>query len=447
MNEVKKSAPQLNAAQRKSSPEPKEIVSETRKLLTFPDEQLREGSVPCTIANVRALLDAHGIDVKYDMMKKEVVVRIPGHKGTADNVAETSLAHVMSLATSYGMSTANVALYMDTIADANAFHPFADWVRSKTWDGVDRIGDICATIEVADDYPEPLRDELIRKWLLSIVAAALLPNGFHGRGVLTLQGAQGIGKTSWLRRLINDPQLRDAAIKVDHHLDPSNKDSVLGAIRHAIVEIGELDSSFKKDIARLKGFITADKDKVRRPYARREAEYARRTVFMATVNEFSFLVDPTGNTRWWTIRAKRINFMHDIDMQQVFAQLAVELDDGAEWWLDSVLEQALERENQQHRMASVVEDLMMSAIDTEADEETRQKARAFTASGALIAIGIERPTNAQAREAGTILRRLFDEPKRINGREKWRVPFLDEGAVHHRPTDVADRPNRKPIFN
>ncbi|WP_257540717.1 virulence-associated E family protein [Sphingobium sp. CFD-1] len=446
MNEVKKSAPKLNAAQRQSlNNEPLEETTkvEPRKVLTFPDEQIKDGFIPCTIANVRAMLDGHGIDVKYNMMKKEVEVRIPSHKGTIDNMAETSLAQVMSLATSYGMSTANVAMYMDAIADENAYHPFADWIRGKAWDGVERIDDICATIEVADDYPVPLRDELIRKWLLSVVAAVLLPGGFHGRGVLTLQGAQGIGKTSWLRRIVSDPLLRDSAIKVDHHLDPSNKDSVLGAIRHTIVELGEVDSAFKKDIARLKGFITADKDKIRRPYARREAEYARRTVFMASVNEANFLVDPTGNTRWWTIRCKAINYMHDIDMQQVFAQLAVELESGAEWWLDSVLERALEKENQQHRMASVVEDLMMNAIDTEADGE---KAGAFTASGVLIAIGIERPTNAQAREAGTILRRLFGEPKRIKGREKWRVPFLDEGGIHHPPPDVADRPNRKPIF-
>lgn len=446
MNEVKKSAPKLNAAQRQSlnnEPHEESIKEMPRKILAFPDEQLKEGGVPCTIANVRTMLAAHDIVVKYNMMKKEVEVCVPGHKGTTDNMAETSLARVMSLATSYGMSTANVAMYMDAIADENAYHPFADWIRGKVWDGVDRLDAICGTIEVADDYPKPLRDELIRRWLLSIVAAVLLPGGFHGRGVLTLQGAQGIGKTSWLRRLVNDPLLRDAAIKVDHHLDPSNKDSVLGAIRHTIVELGEVDSAFKKDIARLKGFITADKDKLRRPYARREAEYARRTVFMASVNESCFLVDPTGNTRWWTIRCKTINYMHDIDMQQVFAQLAVELEDGTEWWLDHVLERELERENQQHRMASVVEDLMMNAIDTEADGE---KARAFTASGALIAIGIERPTNAQAREAGTILRRLFGEPKRIKGREKWRVPFLDEEGVHSPPDDVADRPNRKPIF-
>lgn len=38
-------------------------------------------------------------------------------------------------------------------------------------------------------------------------------------------------------------------------LDPGNKDSILGAIVHWLVEICELDSSFKKDVARLKGFL------------------------------------------------------------------------------------------------------------------------------------------------------------------------------------------------
>ena len=64
---------------------------------------------------------------------------------------------------------------------------------------------------------------------------------------------------------MTDPILRDAVIKLDHHLDTGNKDSQITAICHWIVEIGELDSSFRKDIARLKGFITSDRDKVRKP--------------------------------------------------------------------------------------------------------------------------------------------------------------------------------------
>ncbi|MEJ7927420.1 VapE domain-containing protein [Sphingobium sp. AN641] len=209
----------------------------------------------------------------------------------------------------------------------------------------------------------------MRKWMLSATAAALMPSGFKSRGVLTLQGKQGIGKTSWLKSLIDDPVLRDDVVKVDHHLDPSNKDSVIIATSQWLCEIGEVDSTFKKDIARIKGFVTSDFDKLRKPYGRRETDQPRRTVFMATVNETNFLVDATGNSRWWTIRAESIDFNHGIDMQQVFAQLADMLDDGAIWWLDREEEEALEQENGSHLMVSVVEESVLAAIDQDVSEE------------------------------------------------------------------------------
>ena len=41
----------------------------------------------------------------------------------------------------------------------------------------------------------------------------------------------------------------------------------------------------------------------------------------------------------------------------------------------------------------------------------------------LECLGYQSPTNAQCKECGSILRELFGEPKRINGSNKWRVPF------------------------
>ena len=195
------------------------------------------------------------------------------------------------------------------------------------------------------------------------MAAACKPSGFKARGVLTFQGPQGLGKTSWVSALVSDEALREMVIKVDHHLDGANKDSILGAISHWIVEIGELDSSFKKDIARLKGFLTSDSDKVRRPYARTEAEYPRRTVFCATVNETNFLVDMTGNSRWWTIPVTKINFRHAIDMQQVLAQLAVDFNNGAQWWLDDAEEAMLDTCNKEHITVSVIRERLLEIVD------------------------------------------------------------------------------------
>lgn len=99
--------------------------------------------------------------------------------------------------------------------------------------------------------------------------AATFPRpGFRSRGVLTLQGSQGIGKTTWFKHVISDEALRDQAIKLGHSWDGGSKDSKLSMIRHRIVELGELEGSFRSEISALKAFITEDFDKIRPPYAR-----------------------------------------------------------------------------------------------------------------------------------------------------------------------------------
>lgn len=233
----------------------------------FPDPPPCPGSLtpPATIDNVARLLDLDGIVCSYNEVKKRVEIGIPGHRGTSDNLDNASMTHVVSLAAAAGMPTGHVPEYVDAIADRNAYNPVVDWIDGRAWDGADRMPAFLATVTAADDYPEALKEALIRKWLRSAAAAAVVP-GFLGRGVLTLQGRQGLGKTSWVRALVSDPALRESVVKIDHHLDAGNKDSVLLAISHWIAEIGELDSSFRRDIARLKGFLTVDHDRVRRPY-------------------------------------------------------------------------------------------------------------------------------------------------------------------------------------
>jgi predicted P-loop ATPase len=289
---------------------------------------------------------------------------------------------------------------------------------------------------IREDYPEALKQRLIYRWLIGAVAAALQPSGFRARGVLTLQGPQSIGKTAWINALVPDQVLREHVIKLDHHLDAGNKDSLLTAISHWIVEIGELDSSFKKDVARLKGFLTGDSDKLRRPYDRTNSEYPRKTVFCATVNDTNFLVDATGNTRWWTIPVISIIYEHGIDMQQVFAQLAVDFEKGEPWWLTPDEEKCLESYNKQHRNISAIHERIMAAIDM--DRAKVSKLPAMTASELLIQIGIKNPSNSQSKEAANVLRELLGESKRIKGQNKWRIPFKEQHFHSLSPTGDDD---------
>ena len=241
------------------------------------------------------MLNEYEILVHYNVIGKKSEIRIPGLVGCPDNADNSAHAHVVSLATLNGIAVSQVPIYLTAIGNANPYNPVAEWITSKPWDGTDRLQAFYDTLTTKEGFPVDLKETLLYRWLLSAVAAVFMSNGFRCRGVLVLQGIQSLGKTYWVMSLVPDPLLREAVIKLDHHLDAANKDSIITAISHWIVEIGELDSSFKKDVARLKGFTTADRDKVRIPYARGDSNYQRRTVFCARL---LFLGRQDMNTSW-----------------------------------------------------------------------------------------------------------------------------------------------------
>lgn len=350
---------------------------------------------------------------------------------------------VVSLAALNGLSTGWVMPFVTEIASRQSFNPIGEWIRSAPWDGKDRLPAFYASVTVQEGYPEDLKRILMYRWALSATAAALKADRFKTRGVLTFQGAQGIGKTSWIESLL-PAGMTGEYIKLDHHLDGSNKDSITGAIGHWIVEIGELDSSFRKDVARLKGFLTSPVDKIRRPYAREEAEYPRCTVFTATVNERNFLVDATGNNRWWTIAAEDLDAEHGVDMQQLYAQLAVDFAVGVKWWLTDEEEAMLDAYNKQHRATSAIGEMVMDYIDLDQIGSGRGDYR--TASEVLVGIGISKPSNPQSKECASILRDLLGESKRVKGRDRWRVPTRPawsqpKAEQKYNPADDPDHPD------
>ncbi len=393
-------------------------------------------ALPATLDNVQHLLTGYGLCVSYDAIKKKLTVKIPSANANTDNYDNTAITTICSLAALNNIQVGQVPALVEALADRNSENPVADWIRSKPWDDQDRVTQIIQTLTVREGYPETLKAVLIRKWLLSAVAAALTPKGFKARGVLTLQGPQGIGKTSWIRSLVNHRDLSEQWIKVDHHLDPHDKDSILGAMSHWIVEIGELDSSFRKsDVARLKGVLTGDADKVRRPYARTESEYPRRTIFAATVNEESFLVDSTGNTRWWTLPLVAIEYQHQIDMQQVFAQLAQAYDQKEIWWLTREEEDSLEAQNQEHRVVSILRTRLMEQVDFSADGT--QKGQRMGTMKILQDLGYDKPTNGDCKELTALLRELVGEGKKVKGTLTWVLHWRE---AHDRETRYSGLP-------
>ncbi len=387
-------------------------------LAKFPDPpESPGGAPPGTLANLDHLLKSHGISVHWDVIRKKIHI-------VQDGASEVSVNEVYSLAALNRFPSGNLLPFINELGRKSPLNPIRDWIFSKPWDGTDRLRDMYATVKTVPDYPRYLKEALLYRWLLSATAAALKERGFFSRGVLTFQGPQGVGKTRWINRLMPAGPLRDSCIKLDLCIDGS-KDSLMIAIRHWIAELGELESSFRRDMSRLKGVITNDCDKFRPPYGRVVEEFPRRTVFAATVNDEKFLIDPTGNSRWWTVPVESLDYEHGVDMQQVFAQLAIDFQNGEQWWLTGPEEDALADWNARHRSESAIAEKARDYLNKNGGAGDVK----LTATQMLELVGVQRPSNAQCRECGRVLREVLGPPKRIRGIDKWAVAVHRGAAI------------------
>jgi len=369
----------------------------------FPDLNMK-GNPKGTLDNVEELLRRLRIIVRYNVISKEEEILIPGEGFTLDNKANSSFGHIVNWCVKTGISTENLSTYLTIIADRNLYNPIATWIDSKPWDGQSRLKDLYETIESTN---EPIKEKLLRTWLISAVAAIYEPNGVSAHGILVLQGDQYIGKTKWFKSLVPDHL---GAILDGAMLRPDDKDSVFQIISKWLVELGELDATFRKtDIAQLKAFITKSQDTIRRPYAKKESNYARRTVFFASVNEQDFLKDPTGNRRFWTISCKYIDYNHRVDMQQLWAEVKTLYQAGETWYLSHDDVKILNEHNEEFESIDPVEE-RVKMFFRNADQGDKIY---MSPTEVCLRMGILNPTTNDVRKASAAMRKMFDAPKRI----------------------------------
>lgn len=364
-----------------------------------------------TIDNLRSLLNHLGIILRYNVISKQEEILIPGASFSIDNEAVACLAHIKSIQSQISMPTANVGEYITNLSEINQYNPVTAWVTSRPWDGISRLNDFYSTLTAANESDgdvKQIKETLIKRWLVSAVAAAFSPRGISAHGVLVLQGDQYIGKTAWLKSLA--PKELDI-IADGKILKPDDKDSVNQAIRYWIVELGELDATFRKaDMAQLKAFLTKDSDLLRRAFAPKDSRFARRTVFFASVNPKQFLHDSTGNRRFWTIECKKINYDHGLDMQQIWAEVYNLYRLGEPWVLNYDEMALLNSHNEAFLERDHVEELLAKNLDWDAAEGSWKY---MTSTEALKLIGIDAPRHVEKSKATQTILRLNGSRKRL----------------------------------
>ena len=364
--------------------------------------------------NIGGVLKVHGVDVRYNVIKKKMEIDIPDMKFIADMHEEASLIEIEDRCINMGIPHTKVRDYLKVLA--REYNPVKEWIDSEPWDGVDRLPDFFASLTTEESAQ--LKEMLLRKWLIACVAAAYEENGVELEGILVLQGAQGLGKTLWFKRLCdyNKGWLLEGAT-----LNPSDKDSVKRAVSHWIVELGEIESTFKKsDIDQLKAFVTSKTDELRLPYDRAFTTYQRRTAFYASVNAREFLTDTSGNRRFWVLAVKEINVNHGVNMQQLWAQVKETMYVAGQknWFLTPDERELLHQSNEMYGTQSSVEDLILEHVDFEGEHKV-----AVQMTKLLRDLGIKSPRMPDFKEAARVLHERGIEPRRSNGKKIYDLDY------------------------
>lgn len=280
----------------------------------------RQTKPQLTVDKLEMWLDDNAIEIAYNCISHSV--EVDGVDPSFNPETVKSDLHIIvhdQLKRKYQCDRGLVADLLGVLAGKHRYNPVEVMLKNApAWDGVDRVEQLYKILCIEDDE---LSKTLLHKWLWQCYSMAHndAKHPFGADGLLVLQGKQGIGKTSFVRKIGVLPEL----VKLGQYLDSRDKDTIRRCTSCWICEWGEIETTLRSDLERLKAFITAEIDEYRLPYGRTDQTLCRRTSLIATCNTEQFLIDPTGSRRFWTVPVKGIDLeaLAALDALQLWKQI------------------------------------------------------------------------------------------------------------------------------
>jgi predicted P-loop ATPase len=259
----------------------------------------KRGQVLDNIWNCKVLLlnDPRLKDrIKYNEMSDRVWAssELPWRKGLGGSWSDPDMSQLFLYMEKYGITNrANIKDALMSVKQEVRFHPVRDYLDSLVWDGVPR----CETlfIEYLGAEDNAFVREATKKWMISAVARIMEP-GCQFDEMLILAGAQGIGKSTILRRLAGGEWFNDSIDKLS-----GGKEAAEQLRGYWVVCVDELAGYKKSDEESIKNFLSRTSDSYRPAYGTSVMDFPRQCAFVGTTNSKQFLKDHTGGRRFWII--------------------------------------------------------------------------------------------------------------------------------------------------
>jgi predicted P-loop ATPase len=190
--------------------------------------------------------------------------------------------------------------FLSDAACQNRFHPVRDYLSGLTWDGEKRIDtwlfDYGGIGRREDDGYNRYVKAVGRLILVAGARRIREPGCKFDEMLVLISEKQGTAKSTSLAILARRPEWFTDSVDLG-----MNDKEVIEQMRGKwIAEVPELRGS-KRDVDRIKAFLSRQHDRARLAYGHFRTEVGRSFVLFGTANDARFLLDSTGNRRFWPI--------------------------------------------------------------------------------------------------------------------------------------------------
>lgn len=266
--------------------------------------------------------------------------------------------------THYGtFSARNYDIAVTKVADDRSYHPIRSFIdQLPQWDGIERVDTLLIDYLGAED--SPYVRAVTRKTLCAAIKRVLVP-GSKFDSMLVLNGPQGVGKSTLIAKLAGE--WFSDSLNLSDTKDKTAAEKLQG---YWILEIGELAGLRKAEVETLRSFLTRQNDIYRAAFGKRATPHLRQCVFFGTTNaESGYLRDTTGNRRFWPVMTPGSGTKHSWeltteDIQQIWAEALVYVQQGEKLYLDATTEALAKAEQREAMESDEREGLVRLYLDT-----------------------------------------------------------------------------------